>query len=273
MLNILPEFIVLVNLAHNFVSTGKLNIMIKVIHTHIKKTSAAIALLSAEVIIVLLLFFSSFFLFLVIADTIILQGKDAFDNMIFDYLNRHVSNLNNSVMQFFTFMGTSSFMLPANIVLFTYFAYIKPHRWYSIKIPVISLTSLVVMVTLKQLFNRPRPLIPLLHAAQGLSFPSGHALTSTTFYGLLIYIVWERVKDHKQKWFLVVALLFLILIIGFSRIYLRVHYASDVMAGYCMGLVWLVISLWALRHLERFTHKKIDPVVEEEKPVAQSITI
>jgi undecaprenyl-diphosphatase len=176
-------------------------------------------------------------------------------------------------MQFFTFLGTPPFMIPANILLVSYFAFIKKHKWYSIKIPVISISSLVLMLGLKQVFNRPRPLIPLVHAAQGLSFPSGHALTSMTFYGLLIYIVWERVKNRYLKWSLIVALIILIHLIGFSRIYLRVHYASDVMAGFALGLIWLVISLWALRHIERFTHKKIDPVVEEKKPVSENLPV
>jgi undecaprenyl-diphosphatase len=94
-----------------------------------------------------------------------------------------------------------------------------------------------------------------------------------TFYGLLIYIVWERVKNRYLKWSLIAGLILLIHLIGFSRIYLRVHYASDVIAGFALGLIWLVISLWALRHIERFTHKKIDPVVEEKKPVAEKVPV
>ena len=87
-----------------------------------------------------------------------------------------------------------------------------------------------------------------------------------TFYGLIAYIVWERVKNPYIKWPVIVALIIFIHLIGFSRIYLRVHYPSDVMAGFALGLIWLVISLYVLRHIERYTHKKIDPVVEEKKP-------
>lgn len=178
------------------------------------------------------------------------------------------------MMQSITFFGTATFLFPANILLIIWFAFIQKHRWYSIKIPVISITSLSLMIGLKTLFNRPRPLIPLLDAASGLSFPSGHSLTSMTFYGLIAYIVWERIKNPYIKWITITALLIFILLIGFSRIYLRVHYASDVAAGFSIGFIWLVISLWALRHLERFTSKKIDPVVEENKSeVAKSPTI
>jgi membrane-associated phospholipid phosphatase len=247
--------------------------MIRFIHHHLKKTYAAIALLSIELLIVFALFISSFIVFLFIADEVVLDHKEAFDARVFSLISVYVTDLNTQIMQFFTFLGTSQFMIPANILLVSYFAFIKKHKWYSIKIPVISLTSLTLMLGLKQIFNRPRPLIPLVHAAQGLSFPSGHALTSMTFYGLLIYIVWERVKNPYLKWTLIATLILLIHLIGFSRIYLRVHYASDVIAGFALGLIWLVISLWALRHIERFTHKKIDPVIEEKKPVSENVPV
>jgi membrane-associated phospholipid phosphatase len=247
--------------------------MIRFIHHHIKKTYAAIALLSVELLIVFVLFIASFIGFLLIADDIVLDHKDAFDTRVFFLISVYVTNVNTQIMEFFTFLGTSQFMIPANILLVSYFAFIKKHRWYSIKIPVISVSSLVLMLGLKQIFNRPRPLIPLVHAAQGLSFPSGHALTSMTFYGLLIYILWEGVKNRYLKWSLIASLILLILLIGFSRIYLRVHYASDVIAGFALGLIWLVISLWALRRIERFTYKKIDPVVEEKKPVTENVSV
>jgi membrane-associated phospholipid phosphatase len=241
--------------------------MIKTIHLHVKKTFAALALLSLELLIVLVLFFISLAAFLFIANEIFLQNKTEFDTRVFDSLRPYVSDFTTSVMLSVTFLGTGEFMVPANLVLLIYFLFIEKHRWYSIKIPVISLTSLGIMMGLKQLFNRARPDIPLLDVAHGLSFPSGHAFTSVTFYGLLAYIVWERVKSPALKWIVIGALLVLIHLIGFSRIYLRVHYASDVIAGFCVGWIWLVISLLVLRRLERFSHKKVDPVVKEEKPL------
>ena len=57
----------------------------------------------------------------------------------------------------------------------------------------------------------------------------------------------------------------LIFAIGLSRVYLRVHYASDVMAGYCVGCMWLLLSLWILKKIEKFSSKKVDPVIEENR--------
>ena len=123
------------------------------------------------------------------------------------------------------------------------------------------------MFILKRLFNRSRPDIPLLHEAEGLSFPSGHALMSVTFYGILIYIVYKTFKQKSIKWILISLLMFLIVIIGFTRIYLRVHYTTDVIAGYCIGFLWLVFAVWLLNKMEKYSKRNIDPVVKEE-PVA-----
>lgn len=110
------------------------------------------------------------------------------------------------------------------------------------------------MILLKQLFRRKRPLSPLLKAAKGLSFPSGHAIMAVTFYGLLIYILQHTIDTGWIKIIATILLIVLMLLIGFSRIYLRVHYTSDVLAGFIIGLLWLMISLAILQWLEGHVH-------------------
>jgi undecaprenyl-diphosphatase len=166
-------------------------------------------------------------------------------------------------MQFFTFLGTHYFLIPANLVLIAWFLFVRRHRWYSIKVPAIAISSVVLMLVLKEVFGRDRPLVPLLEAARGFSFPSGHAFMSTTFYGLLAFIVSQDVRSHRLRWVLISGLAVLILIIGLSRIYLRVHYTSDVLAGLCLGIVWLVISITVIRRMERWSRREVDPVVQE----------
>jgi undecaprenyl-diphosphatase len=95
----------------------------------------------------------------------------------------------------------------------------------------------------------------LLQEAKGLSFPSGHALMSFAFYGLFIYLTWEGVENKVWKFILIFMLLLTIFFIGLSRIYLRVHYATDVIAGFCLGLIWLVFSLLILNKVEQLNNK------------------
>ena len=237
--------------------------MFKRLSTRVKKFWAALALLSVEMIIVLGLFLGALILFVNMIRRVFFLHNNRFDDKVFAYLNNHVSNENNDVMMFFTLLGKHEFLIPANLMLIAYFLFIKKHRWYSIKVPAIALSSLALMFGLKRLFDRDRPLVPLLEQARGLSFPSGHALMSVTFYGLLIYIVFKGFKNKPFKWTVIGLLLLLILTIGFSRIYLRVHYASDVIAGFCVGLLWLVICVWTLNKLEKFSMRKVNPVVQQ----------
>ena len=236
--------------------------MLKYVRHGVKKIYAAIALLSIEIIALLGVFSAALLAFIGIAKMVFKEKKETFDLDAFNFLAHRVSNVNTDVMQLFTFLGTHTFLIPANLTLVAYFLFIRKHRWYSIKIPVVALSSLLLMFFLKLIFHRDRPLTPLLEAAQGYSFPSGHALMSITFYGLIIFLVWQNEKNVWLKWILTLLLVLLINFIGVSRVYLRVHYASDVLAGFCVGLMWLLLSLWLLRKFENYSRKKVDPVLQ-----------
>jgi membrane-associated phospholipid phosphatase len=236
--------------------------MLKFVRYGFKKIYAAIALLSIEIIALVGVFSGALLAFIGIAKMVFKEKKETFDLRAFNFLAHRVSDVNTDVMQVFTFLGTHTFLIPANLTLVAYFLFIKRHRWYSIKVPVIVLSSLLLMFLLKFIFHRDRPLTPLLEAAKGYSFPSGHALMSITFYGVLIYLVWQNEKSALLKWLLSILLALLIASIGISRVYLRVHYASDVLAGFCLGLMWLLLSLWVLNKIEAYSRKKVDPVVQ-----------
>jgi membrane-associated phospholipid phosphatase len=240
-------------------------VMLRRISGRVKRFWAQLALLSVEMTIVLVLFVVALTAFVYITRRVFVLNKTKLDNAVFNYLKTHVSERNNSIMEVFTFLGTHQFLIPANLSLIAYFLFIKKHKWHSIKIPAIALSSLGLMFLLKGLFDRERPTVPLLFEAKGLSFPSGHALMSVTFYGLLIYMIFKTVKNPALKWTLISLLVLLIIIIGSSRVYLRVHYATDVIAGYCIGFLWLVFTVWLLNKIEKQSKKKFDKVVE--KPV------
>ncbi|MDB5252178.1 MAG: hypothetical protein JWP27_1347 [Flaviaesturariibacter sp.] len=234
----------------------------------VKKFWAGIALLSVEMSVILAIFVLSLVVFVYLVRRVFVLQNNGFDQKVFDYLGQYVTPFNNKLMLGITFLGKHEFLIPANLLLIGYFLFVKKHKWYSIRVPAIALSSLALMFILKNLFGRERPLIPLLQSAKGLSFPSGHALMSMTFYGLLIYITWHSVKDRRLKWTLIGLLFVLILLIGFSRIYLRVHYTSDVLAGFAMGWLWIVVSLKVIRAIEKQGQKQIDPLVQKPPEAA-----
>lgn len=94
---------------------------------------------------------------------------------------------------------------------------------------------------LKHIVQRPRPTEYIMISETGYSFPSGHSMVSMAFYGFLIYLIYRQVESKKLKWGLIIMLLLLIIAIGISRIYLGVHYTSDVLAGFTISLSYLII--------------------------------
>lgn len=227
-----------------------------------RKFFAALALLSVELIVVIVLFILSLLVFFYITDEIIEDKNNVFDNAVFGIIHPFINTTNTVVMRIITVFGSHIFLIPANIILALIFL-IKKHRWYSLQVPVVSLGSFLVMSSLKLLFSRPRPDDPVYQAAMGFSYPSGHAMSAMTFFGLLIYLVWNRIHDRKIRWVLTILLVIFIVMIGFSRVYLRVHYASDVLSGFSMGIIWLVISLWVMDKIEKFAGKKVAPVIND----------
>ena len=96
---------------------------------------------------------------------------------------------------------------------------------------------------LKILFMRARPDINPLIVEVGYSFPSGHSMVAMGFYGYLIYLTWDITKHHSKTFLKVamtVILTCIIILIGLSRIYLGVHFASDVIAGFVLSIAYLI---------------------------------
>jgi undecaprenyl-diphosphatase len=95
----------------------------------------------------------------------------------------------------------------------------------------------------------------------GKSFPSGHALMSLTFYGLLVYIIHKTVHNVPLRWTLTIPLVAFVQLIGLSRINLRNHYPSDIVAGNVTGLVWLIISLRLMDKIEANLPPEMSPAI------------
>ena len=94
---------------------------------------------------------------------------------------------------------------------------------------------------LKNILQRPRPTEYRIIDQSGYSFPSGHSMVSMAFYGFLIYLIFKFVQNKKIKYLLISFLTILIILIGISRIYLGVHYTSDVLAGFLISISYLIL--------------------------------
>lgn len=113
----------------------------------------------------------------------------------------------------------------------------------------------VLNLALKAIVQRPRPDGFQLAVESGFSFPSGHSMAAMAFFGLLIWLVWHYKRDRAMRNLCCAAFAVIIVMIGVSRIYLGVHYASDVLAGFCVSLAWLA-----------FYTRVVAPALLAEKP-------
>lgn len=202
--------------------------------------------ISLRLLIIAALLLLTLFVFWRIADEIVLEHESNFDNFIFQKLSFLTSPFTTSLMLFFTFFGSNIFLLPAYILLTAYFLFFKKNTKVSLNIVAIGISSTALLFLVKDIFKRHRPLNPIIQHVTGFSFPSGHSFSAFTFFGLLIYILWQTNIKNLWKYLLSIVFLSFATCIAFSRVYLHVHYPSDVIAGFCLSMLWLNISLWLL---------------------------
>lgn len=169
---------------------------------------------------------------------------ERFDLKVIDVVQGWEADWLTSVMKFFTFIGDRYQVVAISVLVILLLFFVLRHRRQLVLFVWASLGSVALNETLKVVFARERPQIYRLSEQSGFSFPSGHAMASLTLYGVLTYLLWQHVATRWGRWMLLVAAVLIVLIIGVSRIYLGVHYPSDIIAGYLMSGCWLALSVW-----------------------------
>ena len=114
---------------------------------------------------------------------------------------------------------------------------------FGIPLSVGALVTMLMNSLIKHLVERPRPEVVHLVTEHGFSFPSGHSITSMFFYGLAIWLVWRYVDNQTAKWILTVLLAIPMFLVGPTRIYLGVHFPTDVLGAWCLGFAAIVLFI------------------------------
>lgn len=153
-----------------------------------------------------------------------------------------------SVMKFFTFIGSGEVVALLALVLVAFLYVVLKHRSELILFVWVTGGSGLLNIVLKLLFHRERPTLHRLIEETGFSFPSGHSMAAFAFYGIITYLLWRHITGRWGRSILVILCLLFILAIGISRIYLGVHYPSDVLGGYLASAAWLGLSIWIFEH-------------------------
>lgn len=189
-------------------------------------------------------------LFAKLVEDLIFNELLLFDRLATALIREQTTPVLTVVMKFFTALGSSKILVPVFlvilVVLYRYFRQV----WESVALVLATGGALLLNEALKWLFHRPRPALPWLTTATGYSFPSGHAMISLAFFGMLGFVIWTNFRGRWGKVTAIVVGAIVPLIIGTSRVYLGVHYPSDVLAGFAAGGFWLAgvaSGLWVFR--------------------------
>lgn len=167
-------------------------------------------------------------------DLVITQTFQSIHSQLFDYLMWFISTVGNQPMMV-VIVAVTGLLL-----------YLFKLRIEAVVCTLSTAGSALVGAIVKILVNRPRPSASLVHVSLHLSdksFPSGHVLVFTVFFGYLFYLLFNKPKRQTKINLLLILFSFLIAAIGISRIYLGAHWASDVLGGYLLGILWLMFTI------------------------------
>lgn len=202
-------------------------------------------------ILLLALFAGAVFLFAFVAHEVLWDKEEAVDDNVFNFLSTHVvSNKLTGLMKTITYFASATFLQIAYACLFIFYLILKNVK-RAIEIAAVGLGGFLINYFMKLSFHRTRPPHPLINPLQNFSFPSGHATSAFIFYGLLAYLIWKTNISKVYKCLISSILILFSLLIGFSRVYLRVHYPTDVLAGFCIGFAWLLLTTYLMEKLKK----------------------
>ncbi len=174
-----------------------------------------------------------------LADEVVEGESRAFDRAVLVWINEHLPEQLDGPMRLVTALGSFWVVLPLLAVAVLVF-YLKGWRLSAVILLVSTAGGVFLTTVLKAVFQRSRPeLIDSGYTAPFYSFPSGHATVAVGFYGALTLILAYRLRGFA-RWAVVSGGVLLVLLIGFSRLYLGVHYPTDVLAGFLAAPLWVI---------------------------------
>jgi membrane-associated phospholipid phosphatase len=180
--------------------------------------------------------------FVEITESLTENKLNPYDTAVTDFVLQFRGNHLTNFLTFVTHLGDRFAYIAITTILGAYF-WIRFRNWkFTLQMVLVLLLSSVSNIAIKRVINRARPSLDHLVEVNTLSFPSGHSMSAMAFYGFLIYLCIRFKMQRAVRLILILVLTVLIFSIGLSRIYLGVHFPSDVAAGFLGGLIWIAFS-------------------------------
>jgi undecaprenyl-diphosphatase len=189
-------------------------------------------------------------LFLWLAWEVIAEKGEWIDTLGWNYVQARTSPLHTKLALLVTFGGTNFFTIVIYLAIIFYL-FKNNYKRQAVHVFLIASSSILLGWLLKLVFQRQRPNLPHLQLAIGYSFPSGHTLGAFTLCGILVYMTLQSQWSVLAKSMAIVLLLVYACSVGLSRVYLHVHFTSDVIASMLVALWWLTLSLICIKMIHR----------------------
>ena len=186
-----------------------------------------------------IIFTASVVIFLVLVALLLSDSLPTFDSWVYGIVSKVKCKPVTVIAKVLSFFCSVTFIVLSAVICMIFMKNKKRAFYIALNI----LLCVLLNQTLKHLFLRPRPENISLVFENGYSFPSGHSMVSLAFYGYFIYIIYHLRINKVRKYIYCTLLALLVLFIGLSRIYLGVHYASDVLAGFALSMAYLIVYI------------------------------
>lgn len=182
-------------------------------------------------------------LFILLSYFVLNNQTSYIDSLVHSYiLNIRNHNL-TIILKTITNLGGANFLIVLSVILLIIIKKKKIPLYISINLICAFLTNEIA----KNIFTRSRPIGINLIDETGLSYPSGHSMVSLSYYGFIAYLLYKNSKNKITKSIIVTTLFLTIILIGFSRIYLGVHYLSDIIGGFLLSIIYLTIYIKSIK--------------------------
>ena len=210
------------------------------------------------------------YFFLRFASHVTSGATQAFDDSVLQWLSEQRSPTLDHIMLEITFLGTGTVVMMA-VAISAMFLWLSNHKYSAILLLVSTFGGILLNNLLKAGFSRPRPqIVEWGTTAISSSFPSGHAMSAAVVYGTVAYLAGRLQRRHLHRVATLVLTLILILLISVSRLYLGVHYPSDVIAGVIIGLAWAGFCMATLEAIQLYGRTRAPKVLKHEEPAPPS---
>jgi undecaprenyl-diphosphatase len=198
----------------------------------------------------------SFLSFCLIAYWVSERKVARFDEAVAAFVQSFETPPLTAIMKLFTFIGSTPVVVVLTLAVLAFLYRVLHHRRELVLFVVVIAGSAAANYVLKAIFHRERPSVHRLIEETGYSFPSGHSMGAFSMYATIAFLVWKHIPTRAGRIWTIIACSFMILMIGTSRIYLGVHYPSDVIGSYLASGCWFTLAVWCFQWYQEKRYRR-----------------